>query len=94
MKRIRMQTCGWLLLPVLLLAMPAAYADDHDDEMLAGEPDGTEKTLELPDEAAYEGHENAAYGLKEADEARDARRAYGEGRAGSAGGNRSSGGRN
>lgn len=94
MKRIRMQTCGWLLLPVLLLAMPAAYGDDEDEDMLATEPDATEETLALPDEAAPEGHDNAAYGLEQANEARDLRRDYGAARAGSAGGNRSSGGRN
>lgn len=94
MKRMPMPACGWLLLPMLLLAMPAAYGQDQEEDVLADEPNATEETLELPDEAAPEGHENAAYGLEQANEARDARRAYGEGRAERAGGNRDSGGRN
>lgn len=95
MKRMRMQILGWLLLPVLLLAVPATHAQENDDEMLATEPDANEEMLALPeDKAAPEGHENAVYGLEQANEARDARRAYGEGRAERAGDNRDSGGRN
>lgn len=94
MKRMRMQTCGWVLLPMLLLAMPAAYGQGQEEDGLAEEPDATEETLELPDEAAYEGHENAAYGLEQANEARKLRDDYGAARAGSADGNSTSGGRN
>lgn len=89
MRRTLLQQCRWLL-PALLLAMPAAFADEHDEGMLATKPDATEETLILPDEAAPEGHENSAYGLEQANEARDARRAFGESRAEAAGDNRDS----
>lgn len=89
--RILLQRLRWLV-PVLALSMPAAFADDEGDtDMLAGEPDATEETLTLPDEATLEGHENAAWGLEQANEARIDGRAYGEGRAGRAGANRDSG---
>ncbi len=86
--RILLRHLRWLA-PVLALSMPAAFADDEDDgDMLATEPDATEQTLTLPEDAAPEGHENAVYGLEQASEARAAGRAYGEGRAAAAGANR------
>jgi hypothetical protein len=69
----------WML-SVMLLAAPLAHADG-DNEPIATEPDATEETLALPDEAAPEARDNAEYGLGEANEARDARRTYGEQRA-------------
>ena len=78
----------WLV-PVLALSMPVAFADDEgDSDMLAEEPDATEETLTLPEDAAPEGHENAAWGLEQANEARADGRAYGEGRAAAADANR------
>lgn len=75
----------WIL-PVMLLAAPVSHADD-ENEPIATEPDATEETLALPEEAAPEARENAEYGLREANEARDAGRAYGEARAEQAGDN-------
>lgn len=75
----------WIL-PVMLLAATVAHADDGN-ELIATEPDATEDTLALPKEAAPEARKNAEYGLREANEAREARRAYGEARADRAGDN-------
>jgi len=85
MKRKRLNPVHWML-PVMLLATPVAHADE-ENEVIATEPDATEETLALPDEAAPEARENAEYGLREANEARDARRGYGEARAEGAGDN-------
>jgi len=83
-------TSKWLnpvrwMLPVMLLAAPVAHA--AGDGTIAIEPDATEETLALPDEAAPQARENAEYGLGEANEARDARRDHGEARAEGAGDN-------
>jgi len=84
-------TSKWLnpvrwMLPVMLLAAPVAHAA-ADDDTIATEPDATEETLALPDEAAPQAREHAEYGLREANEARDDRRDYGEARAEGAGDN-------
>ncbi|MDZ7828730.1 MAG: hypothetical protein U5K33_04330 [Halofilum sp. (in: g-proteobacteria)] len=81
LRRIR-----WMM-PVMLLAAPVAHAEEGH-EPVATEPDASEETLALPDAAAPEAHENAEHGLRAANEARDARRAYGEARAERAGDNR------
>lgn len=81
----------WLVLG-FALTVPMAAIADHDD-MLADDPDATEADIALPDEAADEARANAEYGLRQANEARDKQRVYGEARAEAAGGNRDSGAR-
>lgn len=79
------------LLLVLAMTLPPAAMAQDDTAMLAADPNATEADVVLPDHVAREARDNAAYGLRQANEARDKRRAYGEARADAGAGNEGSG---
>jgi hypothetical protein len=73
----------FILAIVLGLALsPAVFADDNDATLDVVEVDGTSEdfvnTIALPEEAADEGHDNAAFGIDTANEAREYGREFGE----------------
>lgn len=65
-------------------AMPLALQAQEGDSETMETIEEESELLSLPDEASDEGHENAAFGLDTANEARSDGRAFGEGQAESA----------
>ncbi len=71
----------------LLAAMALSGPVAADDSEVASDPEATEGDVSVPEEAANEGRENSAYGIDQANAAREDGRAYGDTRSEAAGDN-------